>query len=228
MSVSVYELLKQQKRTYPLLDWGVSDLKKATDAYPASFSWFPSINSYTKAIVIALPLPKNAFDGLSNTPTTLYLHHYRQLNYILDRIAYSVALMLEYESHRAVAVPASQYVSMDPRPRGVLSHRVLAYFAGLGFIGKSSLLIHRKFGPRVRLVSILTDAPIEEDTELCSSACADCRNCIDSCPAGAIGEIPSDYSLDRCFAKLQEFRRIRFIGKHICGICIKVCPFSGM
>jgi len=228
MSESVYEYLRRKKEEHPLLDWGVCDIERAADEHPASFSLFPSAGEYRRAIVVALPLPSGAFDGLSNAPTPLYLHHYRQLNYILDRIAYSTALLLERLGERAVAAPASQYVSLHPQPRGILSHRVLAYYAGLGFIGRSRLLVHREFGPRARLVSILTTADIKPNRELQRFDCADCRDCIAACPAGAIGESPSDYDIDRCFAKLQEFRKVQFVGQHICGICIKVCPFSNI
>ena len=43
------------------------------------------------------------------------------------------------------------------------SHVVAAYYAGMGSIGDSHNLITKEFGPRIRLVSILTDAPIPPD-----------------------------------------------------------------
>ncbi|MCX7702714.1 MAG: hypothetical protein N2234_01235 [Planctomycetota bacterium] len=235
LTAALKEVLRADTALHALLQWGTCDVASVIQSHPDSCSFFPEAAEFKYAIVLALPLPCSALTDVTTAPTPLYLHHYRQLNYILDRISYSVAVMIEENGYDALSIPASQYVTMSPYPRGAISHRVFAYYAGLGFIGRSRLLINRRYGARVRLTTILTNAPIKGDETVPSADslydnrnCGDCFRCVQACPAGAISASSEKFSLDRCLAKLSEFRKINFIGQHICGICIKVCPFSGI
>ena len=91
------------------------------------------------------------------------------------------------------------------------------------------------YGPRVRLVTVLTDAPLEADSPI-KNRCGECTLCRDACPAGAIKGIgiKDNYKnreealyFSRCVEKLTgEFSKLPNIGALICGICIKVCPFG--
>ena len=208
--------------------WGVADIGRVLEEEPAALAHMEDAGRFKRAVVVAAPLPKGAFADLKDAPTPLYMHHYRQLNYALDRIAFKVAVVLEECGFLACAVAASQYVSLSPRPVGHLSHRVLGYYAGLGFIGRPTLLITRRFGPRVRLVSVLTDAPLQPTGPKRFDGCGDCKACIAACPANAIRQDSRDFDWAACFAQLQKFRKIRFVGQHICGICVAVCPRSGV
>ena len=63
---------------------------------------------------------------------------------------------------------------------------MVATRSGLGWIGKTDLLVSRRFGPRVRLASILTDLPLEPlASPIDESRCGSCSLCVDACPAGA-------------------------------------------
>ena len=220
----VKERIRRLLTELPGSIWGVADIVRVLEEEPDALAHMEGVGRFKRAVVVAAPLPRGAFADLKDAPTPLYMHHYRQLNYLLDRAAYGLALALEAAGFRAVCVPASQYVQMQPHPRGHISHRVLAFHAGLGFIGRSRLLIHRRHGPRVRLVSVLTDAPLTPAAGTVPFDCGDCTACVEACPAGAVRLSSEDYDLDACFAKLREFRKIPFVGQHICGVCIKVCP----
>jgi hypothetical protein len=65
--------------------------------------------------------------------------------------------------------------------KDVRAHKLAAHLAGLGWIGKSCLLLTEQFGPRVRFVSVLTDAPLEAGSPL-DKPCGKCQVCIDACP----------------------------------------------
>jgi epoxyqueuosine reductase QueG len=107
--------------------------------------------------------------------------------------------------------------------------------AGLGWQGKSLLLVTPQYGPRVRLVTVLTDAPLVPGAPP-RNRCGKCMQCHDACPANAIkGVNTKDHYQDRnealdlfrCAEKLtREFAQAPGIGSPICGICIKVCPFG--
>ncbi|HUW66202.1 MAG TPA: 4Fe-4S double cluster binding domain-containing protein [Spirochaetia bacterium] len=87
----------------------------------------------------------------------------------------------------------------------------------------------------MRLASVLTDAPLEADP-LLPNRCGTCRNCQEACPVKAIhGAGWEDHPqsreealhLSKCLEKLTEdFARRPGVGKNICGICIKVCPWG--
>ena len=89
---------------------------------------------------------------------------------------------------------------------GHVSHKMIARFAGLGWIGRNILLVNPRYGSRVRYVSILTDMPLKIDGENPDS-CGSCRKCISACPAGAIKERPEDFDLNACYQQLDYFRK---------------------
>jgi epoxyqueuosine reductase QueG len=70
---------------------------------------------------------------------------------------------------------------------GDLSHKHAARAAGLGVLGKNSLLITPQYGNRVHLVSVITDLDLEPDPLVEEELCPpNCRLCLDACPAGAL------------------------------------------
>lgn len=198
---------------------GVSEIEFVREAEPSAVEHIPV--SLPRAIVIAVRLEDAVIDSLFDRPTPLYFHHYRQANYWLDRIAFEVSQYLMSKGYRAVSIPASQMLSSRP-PYGHLSHRVLAWSAGLGWIGRSRLLVTPEFGARVRLVSVLTDAPLPPGKPL-SRECGSCDRCLSACPASAIKLSSRDFDLQACYAKLEEFRKLPCVGQHICGLCVKAC-----
>lgn len=111
--------------------------------------------------------------------------------------------------------------------------RELALAAGLGWVGKHTLLIHPKIGSWMLLGGVLTTLELE----LCSDEevdhCGTCTRCIDACPTDAI----TPYSVDasRCISYLTIERREpipaeleRGMGEWIfgCDVCQEVCPHN--
>lgn len=184
-----------------------------------------------KAISIGIPYPEEVVNELVEGPTHTYLYYYKILNSKLDDIALQIAIKLEAAGYKTFPVPASQRVT-DNRLAGIFSHRLAAHLSGLGYIGKNSSLITKEYGPRLRLVTILTDAPLKMDEVFEGSLCGECSACKNVCPSGAITGV--DFN---CEAPLEErFRgelcdehlsRVRnTFGKRICGKCIGVCPIG--
>ena len=172
-----------------------------------------------RVIVFGYPLSKDVLATVTDRPSLIYKHHYKTVNWILDQTACHLVHFIEKKQKRALAIPASQIVDWEHR-RGHIPHIILAREAGLGYIGRNGLIIHPIFGAQVRYVSVLTDLDYNPDSKI-DKTCGDCHKCIDVCPAGAIDEKGVD--IIRCFEKLKEFAKIRGIGQHICGICVKVC-----
>lgn len=179
-------------------------------------------------VSFTVPLSDAVVDGITDCPTHTYFHHYRTVNTFIDNTSLKVGLMLANAGFRYVCVPASQSVN---GLQGVFSHKYAATLSGLGSVGKSGLFLSEKFGPRVRLGTILTDCPFDVTNQIPQSPCGNCRICADSCPAMAIsGEEwhPGDSReviIDAKACSDYMKRAFQHIGRGaVCGICMKVCP----
>ncbi len=174
---------------------------------------------FPRAIIFGYPLSKSVLETVRDRPTLIYKHHYKTVNWLLDQTAYHLVRFIEEKGNAAIAIPASQNVDWE-KHKGHISHKRLAQEAGLGHIGRSGLLINPKYGAQVRYVSVLTDLEFEPDNKI-ETDCGICQKCIAVCPAQAITE--SGVDIMRCYNMLEGFAKIRGIGQHICGVCVKVC-----
>jgi len=161
-------------------------------------------------------------DTIKDEPNALYFHHYRQVNFFLDRGAFLVSSFIQQQGFDALPIAASQVIDWE-KQIGHVSHKKVAQLAGLGWIGRNNLLVNKESGSRFRLVTILTDMPLECGTPVPFS-CGDCTRCVSVCPAGAIENDPKDFKHLACFEKLKEFRKRGLVGQYICGVCVKACP----
>ncbi len=180
------------------------------------------------AISYTIPLSNAIVNQIDKAPTHTYFHHYRSVNAYIDRLSLEVGLMLQDAGFNYVPIPASQSVN---GLQGIFSHKEAAVKAGLGTIGKSSLFISKKHGPRIRLGTILTDCEFKVPKKPLDSICKDCNICKLSCPAMAI--TGQEWSKDRPLSDIldakacSDYMKTEFqhIGRGVvCGICMKVCP----
>jgi epoxyqueuosine reductase QueG len=114
----------------------------------------------------------------------------------------------------------------------MVTHKMAATCAGIGWIGKNGLLISPEHGPRLSLATVLTDAPLESDTPFDACMCGECSMCVEHCPSEALqGE---EWSRERPFPLLVDTGRCRghkkmrrtSAGKPNCGLCITICPYG--
>jgi len=180
-----------------------------------------TISCFDRAISLGKRLLDSVLDDIKDQPTKLYLHHYRQLNFFLDRQALSLSSYIQELGYQAVPVPASQILDWK-KHIGHVSHKHVGELAGIGWIGRNNLLVNPDLGARFRLVTILADIPLDADKPL-DINCEKCKKCLPACPANAIKDTQEDFDHMACYDKLEEFRRSGIVGQHICGVCVKAC-----
>jgi len=180
------------------------------------------INKFPHVVVIGYKVSYAITETLKNGPNKIYLHHYRQLNWLLDRSAVRIAQWIERCGYLALPIPASSTIDWEKQlPH--FSHRHAAVAAGLAWIGRNNLAITPQFGAHQRFVSILTDMPLIHGQPL-KADCGDCVACISVCPANAIGMDSSQWNHEKCFEMLKKFSSSG-LGHYICGLCVKVCIY---
>ena len=213
---------------------GVADLAKARNFIMAQGG--PGVAGYPMGVTIGIALLDPLVDLLpereKNGGGALYRHHaYDVVNAALDQVALQVANTLQRQGYRALPVAASRRTD-EARICGPFSHKLAAHLAGLGWIGRSCLLITPDHGPRVRWVTVLTDAPLEPTGSPMESRCGNCRECVTACPVQAFTGRAFDENEPRearfdaraCdhFFREEEKRT----GVAVCGMCLWSCPFG--
>lgn len=223
--------LKRRARSWGASLVGVADVERlrGIDTEPADL-----LDGFTRAVSLAVRLSDPIMDQITDRPTPLYAQHYQKVNALLDQLALRVTLAIQRAGARAMPLPASQVLDSE-NLTSYISHKAVALAAGLGWQGKSLLLVSPQYGPRVRLVTVLTDLDLTPDEPL-KNRCGKCRVCAEACPAQAIRGVgtKTHYDsreealfFDRCRSKvLDEFAKLPHITGGICGVCVAACPYG--
>lgn len=178
-----------------------------------------AVSKMPHVISLGISLQKAVLETIDDHPNQIYKSHYRQVNSALDRLTHELARYIQNEGYQAMPMAASLIIDWEKQTAHI-SHRHVAWEAGLGFKGKNNLLVHPQFGAGVRLSSVFTDMPLTNDEPIAND-CRDCVACMLACPAEAIDDDKFDF--DKCYAQVREFSRRNNYNLYVCGICVKAC-----
>ena len=190
-------------------------------------------------ISIGKKLNERIVDSIEKGPSLEYYNHYRDTNEELSILSTNISNDLKQEAIDTLNIDPSVSTHVldtiySETLRTTLSHKMVATRAGLGWIGKTDLLVTKEFGPRLRFVTILTNIPLlSEAKPINKSRCGSCNICVEKCPAKAANGKLWDISVDRdiffdpfkCREMCKEFgEKVLKMNVRVCGICVSVCP----
>lgn len=167
---------------------------------------------------------------------------YEAMNIRLEQLGLMLSIYLEELGYPALSFPATyaHHANIMQKVSGYfapLSHRHAAVLAGLGEFGFNNLVITSQFGPRIRFMSVITDAEMESDPLQKSPICLGegCLACIKACGLpkqnlhaispkasrkdGVFINMPSVVDKSACFHKYDG-------EAHCWGKCIAACPIG--
>lgn len=176
-------------------------------------------------IGMSMPLPI-----VETTPSALHQEIYTTTNRQLDDLAVELTRYLNRMGYASFPFTRDTYTSMRAlreQDLAAFGHVPAAKYAGLGTIGMNHCLLTPEFGPRVRFVSVFTEAEVPVDPMQSKELCIKCGTCAECCPKDAItpreDRVIGDYDSTACLAMHEELVRQRC---YPCGICTKVCPIG--
>ena len=188
---------------------------------------FPGVPTWARSVVV---LGMAALDPALDLE--LYLEEGTQRwwsKWAYERLvagAARLALLLTAEGRRAQPLTYEDSLA-------VLDLKAAAVRAGLGVRGLNTLLITRRFGPRVRLGALFTDLDLPPDRPLVDYFCVSCTLCLAACPTGALrldgldrSRCIAEFDPDPAMVDLQK-RLCQFPTPHTrlqCAACVTSCP----
>jgi epoxyqueuosine reductase QueG len=168
------------------------------------------LDHYHCAIVMGAQLGKL---GKSATGTEVSL--------LLESAALEVVDRLERKGRQALIVHTED--EFDPVNRvGLMSLKVLAKAAGLGWQGRSLMIVSPQYGPIHRWIGVLADMDLPGDTVI-PNQCGDCALCVEECPAGALNLVEFD---DHPACREDVLNIGLCNGDDGCTECLTVCPWA--
>ncbi|MBP7175127.1 MAG: epoxyqueuosine reductase [Thermoclostridium sp.] len=201
---------------------GVANIDRFDNA-PKGFHPLDIYDECKSVIVFAKVLPK----GTAKVSPRIIYQHFNQIGPIeLDRIAYEAALKIE-RAYNCCVVPIPSdgpYEYWDEEKlegRGLISMKHSAVNAGIGTLGKSTMLLNSQFGSMLSLSAVLTNLDLASDPfaeEICIKSC---RVCVESCPVNALDGNSVNQALCRTNAYGVTSRGFDIIN---CNKCRVVCP----
>jgi epoxyqueuosine reductase len=175
-------------------------------------------------IVLACRFLKSTLLAKSTIP---YTDVRNELSRRMDKMAIHLSYQLEEENLLALPINSIGPTEWDARTkksRGIISLKHAAELAGLGKIGKNTLLINEKYGNMIWLSAVLSSEKLESDPPADYEGClSSCTICLDSCPVQALDGVSINQKACWNYA----------FGTHNggewrikCFACRKVCPHS--
>jgi epoxyqueuosine reductase QueG len=222
--------------------------KRTKREYILGFSYLEGLvpkkyKSLVYGITVGIRLDDKIIDKIKSGPTSEYLKHYHNINSTLNKIAFDIKDLINSHRRKAEVIRSTletdeeeDYPNYFETLSVDFSHKMAATRSGLGWIGKTALFVSPRYGPRLRLVSVLTTQKFDTGPPVKTSLCGECEICVKKCPASAANgklwtpgvERNDFYDAHACRNKARELTQTRLKKDDtVCGICVAMCPLGG-
>jgi epoxyqueuosine reductase QueG len=201
------------------LKWGVC-------GFPPTL---PLPESFEKVLIIAVPflrpLPLNEY-------AEPVFKHLQTASFARNaRISAAVQEMLRSKSIRFGLPPHSDAAAFERNMNEGFNTKEAGRRAGIGWIGRSNLLVTKEFGPQINMIAIFVDAPLPEGEPVEYSQCGNCHSCVENCPLKVIhGKlwtkgISREEQVDFATCSRTRLKTYQHLGRKItCAKCVISCP----
>jgi len=208
--VSETEHVKSIVRGFGIDLVGIADLKPLVRMpYGIALNSAGFLTKYPYAIVMGAQMGKLGKEA-SGTEVSLFL----------ERAAIKLVSLLVERGYHGLTVHTED--EFDPTERiGLMSLKVLAKGAGLGWQGRSLLIVSPKYGPIHRLIGVLTNMDLHADNPV-RNRCGRCSTCVNKCPTGALTlRTFEDHPRSR-----EDVLNVNVcLGDNGCDVCLVTCPW---
>lgn len=190
-------------------------------------------DGYPTGISIGVTLDASLIKSLLDGPSHAFRENGAYVRTSLVRLRHSCVEFLIESGHQACFSRSG--ITDEANFMSDLPHKTVATRAGIGWIGKSAVLISEEFGGALRLTSVLTDAPLPVARAFDASRCGSCEACVVHCPGKAIIGVEWQVGLDRASmfkpetcdkARTERSRAAGLVDARLCDVCIAVCPWT--
>jgi len=190
-------------------------------------SGFHPRDIYVECKSVVVFLKRMPTDVIDSENLVVYTHTANILYDTLDNIGMNLCFAMEKQGIHAVPVPTDvPYLHWDAermQGMGILSLRHAAYNAGLGILGRNTLLINGELGNLVYIGAVLIDVAVEPDPTVDDFDCPpNCRLCLDACPVKALDGITVIQKRCRKYSTLEHPRGWDI---YTCSKCRQVCLY---
>ncbi|MCD6479339.1 epoxyqueuosine reductase [Candidatus Bathyarchaeota archaeon] len=180
------------------------------------------------AISIAYAYPRDVVDAIPmrgyKESWNIYARAYHRLNRALNNTAERIAELVD-----GIAVPATlegftgRVEHVEDFYAATVSHRVAAELAGVGWRGKSGLIVNPRYASAIRLATIYTPLSLPS-TGPSEGGCGECQACLKACPLLRAERLGEDYR-ELCRRYIIALER-RGLEADVCGRCVRACVES--
>lgn len=214
-------------------DGAMSYLRRGRDRRADPRIVFPEAQSI---LCVAMPYPVVPAGNTDPSHGPRYARYLRRRDYhdeIAERLERVMQNVARRRGEQSAGASVKWKVCVDT---SAVLERSWAALAGLGWIGKNSLLIHPQYGSYIFLGEVLISERVERGPAPIPNYCGNCTRCLETCPTGAFVK-PGMLDSNRCIAYWTLEKRgdlpisdeqKQSIGTWIagCDVCQEVCPFN--
>ncbi len=197
MSTAIINSIKQylEEKEIPIIR--AASAEALNQKAPEGFRPKDYLPESKSVLIIAKPAPITVFTTPKNKDLySFFISSYQSYYKYMNELTNLICMKLEKNGYPSLPIPTYSPLALNKgKLHGLISFKHAAVEAGLGVLGKNTILIHPKEGNNLRLSGIITtlEWPTEGKGEKLKRCPKNCVKCIEACPVGAL----SDGSIDQ-------------------------------